>query len=90
MLDNLLSSCLNIVCSTVDMLCEYKVYVLNLLAIAAVSVIFSQNRRLALETNVVSCSCKDAAVAAFVSNVYFPFLQRWTNRCVNSLWLQRK
>jgi hypothetical protein len=71
MLDNLLSSCLNIVSNTIDMLFNYNVYVLSLLAKAAVTTIFSQHRRLTPETNIVSCSCMDAAVAVFISNVCF-------------------
>jgi len=69
MLDNLLLSCLNIFSGTIDMLFNYYVYVLGLLAKVAVTVIFSQNRRLTPKINIVSCICMDAAVFAFISNV---------------------
>jgi hypothetical protein len=69
MLDNFLLSCINIVSNTIDMLFNYNVYVSSVLAKAAVNAIFSQHRRLTPETNIVSCSCMNAAAAAFISNV---------------------
>jgi hypothetical protein len=69
MLDNLLLSCLNIVSNTTDML--FNVYVLSLIAKAAVTAIFSQHRLLTPKINIVSCTCMDAAVSTFISNVCF-------------------
>jgi len=68
MLDNLLLSCLNMVSNTIGVLFRYNEYVLSLLAKAA-----SHCHFLSAPTsharNIVSCSCMDAAVAAFIPDV---------------------
>jgi hypothetical protein len=82
MLDNLLLSCLNVVSNTIDMLFNYKVHVLSVLAKAAVAAIFSQNRRLTSATNIVSCIYGRGCCRLYFERVFsWFFMQSGLYKC---------